>query len=164
VAISKLSATVCIRSRARRPPSVPDAEDDSEDTCSVYKRWILQAIEGLRCLHSLGIVHRHLCIDNLVFSRDASPRLLICDLESRWGNHLAPEIRKEPILGAGWYDLSTTIKGQALYPWAQSRVFCWAPLDSRPQAPLSCGCYKNLPRDSMKHESVRTKGPKEQNV
>jgi hypothetical protein len=57
------------------------------------------------------------------------------------------------------YDLSITIKGQALYPWAQNRVLCWAPLDSWPQASLSCGCYKNLLRDSTKHGSVRKKGP-----
>ncbi|KAI1780299.1 hypothetical protein F4818DRAFT_395304 [Hypoxylon cercidicola] len=47
-----------------------------------YKSWILQVISGLKFLHSLGIVHRDLRIDNLVFSRDGS-RLLICDLESR---------------------------------------------------------------------------------
>ena len=47
-----------------------------------YKAWILQVIVGLRCLHSPGIVHRDLRIDNLLFSPDGS-RLLICDLESR---------------------------------------------------------------------------------
>ena len=51
---------------------------------SVYKAWILQVIDGLRCLHSLAIVHRDLRIDNLVFAAGTS-RLLICDLESRWG-------------------------------------------------------------------------------
>jgi hypothetical protein len=35
---------------------------------SAYKAWILQLIDGLRCLHALGIVHRDLRIDNLVFS------------------------------------------------------------------------------------------------
>lgn len=83
---------------------------------SAYQTWILQVIEGLRCLHSLGIVYRDLRIDNLVFSRDGS-RLLLCHLESRWGNRLAPEILKQPILDAGWtaksdiYDLGMTIKG-----------------------------------------------------
>ncbi|EEH06852.1 conserved hypothetical protein [Histoplasma capsulatum G186AR] len=85
-------------------------------TLAVYKSWILQLISGLKCLHSLGIVHRDLRIDNLVFSSDGS-RLLICDLESRWGNHLAPEISHEPVLEAGWteksdiYDLGYVIKG-----------------------------------------------------
>ncbi|KAL9096136.1 MAG: hypothetical protein Q9165_001659 [Trypethelium subeluteriae] len=81
-----------------------------------YKAWILQVINGLACLHSLGIVHRDLRIDNLVFSSDRS-HLYIIDLESRWGNHLAPEILWEPTLDAGWneksdiYDLGCTIKG-----------------------------------------------------
>ncbi|KAI1126951.1 kinase-like domain-containing protein [Nemania abortiva] len=83
---------------------------------SAYRTWILQLIDGLRCLHSLDIIHRDLRIDNLVFSRDNS-RLIICDLESRWGNRLAPEISRRPILDAGWteksdvYDLGITIKG-----------------------------------------------------
>ncbi|MCJ1329841.1 hypothetical protein MMC10_006522 [Thelotrema lepadinum] len=83
---------------------------------SVYKAWILQLIDGLRCLHALGIVHRDLRIDNLLFTSDNS-RLLICDLESRWGNRLAPEISLDPILDAGWteksdvYDLGYVIKG-----------------------------------------------------
>lgn len=83
---------------------------------SVYKTWLLQLIDGLRCLHSLGIVHRDLCIRNLVFAPGTS-RLLICDLEGRWGNRLAPEISRQPILNAGWteksdiYDLGYVIKG-----------------------------------------------------
>jgi hypothetical protein len=83
---------------------------------SVYKTWILQLIDGLRCLHSLDIVHRDLRIANLLFSHDHS-RLLICDLEGRWGNQLAPEISPMPVLDAGWtkksdiYDLGMTIKG-----------------------------------------------------
>lgn len=82
----------------------------------VYKTWILQIVDGLRCLHSLTIVHRDLRIDNLVFAADTS-RLLICDLESRSGNRLAPEISRQPILNAGWteksdiYDLGYVIKG-----------------------------------------------------
>jgi hypothetical protein len=83
---------------------------------SAYKAWILQLIDGLRCLHALGIVHCDLRIDNLVFTSDIS-RLIICDLESRWGNRLAPEISRKPILEAGWtkmsdiYDLGYVIKG-----------------------------------------------------
>lgn len=83
---------------------------------SMYKTWILQIIDGLRCLHSLAIVHRDLRIENLVFTADTS-RLLICDLESRWGNRLAPEISRQPNLNAGWteksdiYDLGYVIKG-----------------------------------------------------
>lgn len=83
---------------------------------ATYKRWILQVIDGLRCLHSLGIVHRDLRIDNLVFSPDNTEAVII-DLESRWGNRLAPEIARQPVLDAGWsqksdiYDLGYLIKG-----------------------------------------------------
>lgn len=83
---------------------------------SVYKAWPLQVIDGLCCLHSLEIVHRDLHIDNLVFAAGTS-RLLICYLESRWGNRLAAEISRQPILNAGWtgksdiYDLGYVIKG-----------------------------------------------------
>ena len=83
---------------------------------AAYKSWILQAITALQCLHSLGIVHRDLRIDNLIFSLDSS-RLLICDLEGRWGNRLAPEVSRQPSLEAHWseksdiYDLGYLIKG-----------------------------------------------------
>ncbi|RJE20386.1 STYKc [Aspergillus sclerotialis] len=86
------------------------------NTLAMYKRWILQLISGLGCLHSLGIIHRDLRIDNLVFSSDGS-RLLICDLEARWGNRLAPEISRHPALEAGWteksdiHDIGNVIKG-----------------------------------------------------
>ena len=85
---------------------------------SVYKKWILQLIDGLRCLHALDVVHRDLRIDNLVFSSDKSDaNLLIYDLEGRWGNRLAPEISPYPVLQAGWtkksdvYDLGYVVKG-----------------------------------------------------
>ncbi|CAG7918159.1 unnamed protein product [Penicillium olsonii] len=81
---------------------------------AIYKDWILQIISGIKCLHSQGIIHRDLRIDNLVFS---GFRVLICDLESRWGNRLAPEISRDQVVDAGWteksdiYDLGYLIKG-----------------------------------------------------
>ncbi|KAG6367252.1 hypothetical protein INS49_001438 [Diaporthe citri] len=81
---------------------------------ATYKTWILQVIDGLRCLHSVEIVHRDLRIDNLVVAE--SSRLVIIDLESRWGNRLAPEVSRRPILDAGWteksdiYDLGYLVK------------------------------------------------------
>ena len=83
---------------------------------ATYKDWILQIISGLRLLHSHRIIYRDLRIDNIVFSSDIS-RVLICDLESRWGNRLAPEVSREPVLDSGWteksdiYDLGYLIKG-----------------------------------------------------
>jgi serine/threonine protein kinase len=74
-----------------------------------YKRWIRDAVDGLRHLHSLGIVHRDLSLRNIALelpdptkvNRDGDedeedervvPKLIIIDLESRWGNRQAPEI------------------------------------------------------------------------
>ncbi|CAJ2511848.1 Uu.00g074730.m01.CDS01 [Anthostomella pinea] len=59
---------------------------------ALYKSWILQLIDGLGCLHSVGIVHRDLRVAKLLFS-DHGRRLVVCDLEGRWGNRSAPEIR-----------------------------------------------------------------------
>lgn len=122
---------------------------------SVYKAWIRQLVEGLQCLHSLGIVHRDLRIDNLVFSRDGS-RLLICDLESRWGNRLAPEVSRLPVLGgAGWteksdiYDLGITIKGMIYGNTPVTNVVEWhapSPLDV---IVASCTCVSPDDRPSL---------------
>lgn len=85
-----------------------------------YKNWILQIISGMKTLHSLGIVHRALHINNLLFSAASDrARVLIGGLESHYGNPLAPEIREkrgESLLDAPWseksdiYDLGHLIK------------------------------------------------------
>lgn len=46
---------------------------------AIYKSWILQLISGLQALHSLGIVHRDLRVDNLLFSSEDT-KIIICDL------------------------------------------------------------------------------------
>ncbi|KAK4183564.1 kinase-like domain-containing protein [Podospora australis] len=81
-----------------------------------YKRWILDIIDALSCLHSLGIVHRDLRIDNCLFAQDGS-RLVVCDLESRWGQRAAPEIAFDGgVEDSGWttrsdiYDIGNCIK------------------------------------------------------
>jgi hypothetical protein len=83
---------------------------------AVYKSWILQLIDALDCLHSLGIVHRDLRADNLLFSDDGE-RLVVCDLESRWGERSAPEVAFQGGLeDSGWtprsdiYDIGNCIK------------------------------------------------------
>lgn len=58
---------------------------------TAYKRSILQIISGLEALHSIGIVHRDFRLENLLFDEEEQ-RVVICDLESRWGNRLAPEL------------------------------------------------------------------------
>ncbi|GAB1213055.1 hypothetical protein ATERTT37_002204 [Aspergillus terreus] len=83
---------------------------------AVYKSWILQLIDSLDFLHSVGIVHRDLRADNLLFSDDGE-RLVVCDLESRWGQRSAPEVAFHGGLeDSGWirrsdiYDIGDCIK------------------------------------------------------
>ncbi|KAK1658103.1 kinase-like domain-containing protein [Colletotrichum godetiae] len=86
---------------------------------STYINWILQLISGVKTLHSLGIVHRDLRIDNFVFSSDSS-QIIIVDLESHWGIRQAPELSRDPDLDAGWheksdiYDLGDVIRHMVL--------------------------------------------------
>ncbi|KAK0656880.1 kinase-like domain-containing protein [Cercophora newfieldiana] len=124
---------------------------------SVYRRWILQLVEGLRCLHAEGVVHRDLRIDNLVFSPDGS-RLLICDLEGHWGNRLAPEVSREPILDAGWteksdiFDLGVTIKGMIYGNTPITNLVEWhvpAPLDG-----IVAACTSTQPKDRPTLETL----------
>ena len=83
---------------------------------AIYKSWVLQLIDALDCLHSVGIVHRDLRADNLLFSDDGE-RLVVCDLESRWGERSAPEVAFQGGLeDSGWtprsdiYDIGNCIK------------------------------------------------------
>ncbi|KAI1428758.1 kinase-like domain-containing protein [Xylaria sp. FL1777] len=125
---------------------------------STYKNWILQLVDGLCYLHSLDIVHRDLRIDNLLFSRDGS-HLVICDLESRWGNRLAPEVSRLPTLEANWtkasdvYDLGVTIKGMLYGNAPITHLVEWkvpAPLDKIVEA-----CTRVLPGDRPSLHEIR---------
>ena len=58
---------------------------------AVYKRWILDLIQVVKLLHSQGIIHRDLTIENILFSENGE-RLIVGDLEGRWGRRSAPEI------------------------------------------------------------------------
>ncbi|OAA82610.1 Protein kinase-like domain protein [Akanthomyces lecanii RCEF 1005] len=85
----------------------------------IYKTWILQLLDCLECLHSFGIIHKDLRADNLLFSADAS-RLILCDLESRWGECQAPEASSDGgHEGSGWtaqsdiYDVGNCIRNMA---------------------------------------------------
>ncbi|KAK0727167.1 kinase-like domain-containing protein [Lasiosphaeria miniovina] len=88
---------------------------------AVYRSWILQLIDALDCLHSVGIVHRDLRADNLLFSDDGG-RLVVCDLESRWGERSAPEVAFQGGLeDSGWtarsdiYDIRNCIKSMVYW-------------------------------------------------
>lgn len=48
------------------------------------KSWILQLIDALDRLYSIGIILRDSRASNLLFS-DGGRRLAVCDLEGRWG-------------------------------------------------------------------------------
>lgn len=98
---------------------------------AIYKTWILDLIEALKHLHSLGIVHRDLRVDNLLFSDDGH-RLVVCDIESHWGNRLAPEIAPTGGLDdSGWteksdiYDIGHCIKGFVYANAPRTRQVDW---------------------------------------
>ncbi|KAK2017599.1 hypothetical protein LZ32DRAFT_684643 [Colletotrichum eremochloae] len=84
-----------------------------------YLDWILQLISGLKSLHLLGIVHRDLRIENLVFSRDNS-KIVIIDLETHWGIRQAPELSRDPNMDPEWteksdiYDLGNVVRQMVL--------------------------------------------------
>jgi hypothetical protein len=113
---------------------------------ATYKSWVLQLIDGLEALHSVGIVHRDLRADNFVFSRDGR-RLVIIDLESRWGVRAAPEIA--PIGGlddSGWSrNPTSTTSETASRAWCTptnpSRFLSNGPsqLRSKPSSTRVCG-------------------------
>lgn len=98
----------------------------------VYKRWILHIIDALTCLHSLGIVHRDLRIENFLFTKDSNT-LIVCDLESRWGQRSAPEVAPHGGLESGWttrsdvYDIGDCIK---------CMVYANAPITSQVEWPV----------------------------
>jgi hypothetical protein len=81
----------------------------------IYQRWILHIIAVFKCLHVLGIIYRDLRIENLLFSPQGD-RLVLGDIEGRWGQRGAPEIACEDRLDSGWteksdiFDIGTCIK------------------------------------------------------
>lgn len=86
-------------------------------TLATYKRWLLYLLDALAAMHAAGIVHRDLRVDNLLF-REGGKRLVVCDLEGRWGQRVAPEVAWEGSLeDSGWsersdvYDVGLCIKG-----------------------------------------------------
>ena len=84
---------------------------------AAYKRWVLHLLDGLATLHAAGIVHRDLRVDNPLFA-DGGERLVVCDLESRWGQRVAPEVAWEGGTDeSGWsersdvFEVGVCIKG-----------------------------------------------------
>ncbi|KIH92542.1 hypothetical protein SPBR_03049 [Sporothrix brasiliensis 5110] len=124
---------------------------------AAYKTWILQLVAGLQYLHSLDIVHRDLRIDNFVFSKDGA-RLVICDLESRWGNRLAPEVKRDYAVEGEWtkasdiYDLGVAIKGMVYGNTPITTLVEWpvpSPLDQIVEA-----CTRSLPAERPSLDEV----------
>ncbi|KAL8354428.1 hypothetical protein RB601_004024 [Gaeumannomyces tritici] len=86
-------------------------------TLATYKRWLLHLLDALATMHAAGIVHRDLRVDNLLFG-EGGETLVVCDLEGRWGQRVAPEVAWEGSLeDSGWseksdvYDVGLCIKG-----------------------------------------------------
>lgn len=82
-----------------------------------YKLWILQLISGVKALHSLGIIHRNLCLDNVYFHYGESnePELVIGGISGQGGNDDAPEIPSQLVLDSDFnektdiYDIGEVI-------------------------------------------------------
>ncbi|KAF2022143.1 hypothetical protein BU24DRAFT_488419 [Aaosphaeria arxii CBS 175.79] len=117
---------------------------------AIYKRWVLDIIEALKCLHSIGIIHKDLRVDNLLWSVDGQ-RAIVCDLESRWGQRQAPEVSQNRGLDAGWtaksdiYDLGDCIKGMVYNNAPITRQVEWPvppPFESIVEA-----CMRTNPKD-----------------
>lgn len=118
---------------------------------AVYKSWILQLIHALDCLHSVGIVHRDLRADNLLFSGDGA-RLVVCDLEGRWGERKAPEVAFHGGLeSSGWtpksdvFDMGNCIKSM-VYANAPITPFVEWPVPSPLQAVVEA-CMRPRPEE-----------------
>ena len=143
--------------------------DNFVPLCSIYplaryKTWILHLIDGLQCLHAHGIIHRDLRFDNLVFSPDDG-RLLICDLEGRWGNRVAPEVSREPKVEGGRYGWTEKSDIYDLGQVIRDMVYGTCPLTSvvERKIPLpleeivnSCTCAAPADRPSLEelHDMV----------
>ncbi|KAG8168850.1 hypothetical protein KVR01_001599 [Diaporthe batatas] len=118
---------------------------------AVYKSWVLQLIDALDCLHSLGIVHRDLRIANLLFSDDGV-RLIVCDLESRLGERRAPEVAFQGGLeDSGWtpksdiFDIGNCIKSMVYANHPYTEFVEW-PVPSPLQAIVEA-CMRPTPEE-----------------
>lgn len=70
-------------------------------TAGVYRTWLLHLLDGLQALHALGIVHRDIHLENVLFADDGRT-LVLADLEGRWGQRGAPEITQADTLDSAW--------------------------------------------------------------
>ncbi|KAI1171879.1 kinase-like domain-containing protein [Nemania sp. FL0916] len=126
-----------------------------------YKRWLLQLIEALRCLHSFGIIHRDLSLKNIMFSQDRQ-NLVLIDLESKWGTFFAPELTStiddKKLDDAGWsaqsdiYDIGPLLKGWVYRNVPINTLIEWPvpqPLDTIVEA-----CTKAVPEQRPSLEEL----------
>ncbi|KAK8002399.1 hypothetical protein PG989_002118 [Apiospora arundinis] len=128
---------------------------------ATIQRWLLDLIAALRCLHALGIIHRDLRLDNCLFSRDGGKRLVLCDLEGRWGQRSPPEIAQEGEADeVGWsvksdvYCIADCIKGMVYCNAPPNRYVEWAvpaPLDAVVEA-----CTQESPDDRPTLDELRS--------
>ncbi|KAF1963567.1 hypothetical protein CC80DRAFT_587949 [Byssothecium circinans] len=93
---------------------------------------LLHLLDALHTLHSLGIVHRDIRVENVLFSGDDGKRLVVCDLEGRWGARSAPELLPE-VLDAGWSPKSDVY---AIGDFIECMVYANAPLTPMVEWPV----------------------------
>lgn len=128
--------------------------------CSIafYKRMLQHQLEALRCLDSVGLVHRDPNVANTVYAADGS-RLALCDLECRWGMRCAPEISLEDTLDAGWttasavYDFDSFIQGKIYANVPRTGQVPWpvpAPVDA-----VVAACKRSAPAERPSLEELR---------
>lgn len=77
---------------------------------SVMRSLISQILAGLHELHSHGIVHRDIKLDNILFTRNEHDKLQIIDFDMGWSKH-APNV-KTSIVGTKDYMAPESFLGQ----------------------------------------------------
>jgi hypothetical protein len=104
---------------------------------AVYKRWIQHLVQGLGALHSIGIVHLDIHTGNVLFTADGQ-KLVLANLERRWGQRNAPEIAWDDGIDSGWtvkldiFEIGTLIRWMIYANAPRTKQIDWpvpAPFD-----------------------------------
>jgi hypothetical protein len=102
--------------------------------CSLahFKRWAQHLVEAVKALHSIGVVHRDIGLENVLFTPDGQ-NLILADLECRWGGRDAPEIACDDGIDSGWTEKSD-IYDIGLF--IQQMIYANAPISGQVEWPV----------------------------